>query len=198
MAGAFKAESGEDYSGIRKVYTIWLIMHTPKNAANSIQRYQITEKRLYGKKREDKKNYDLLVAIMVNLGKVPSKQRLLKFLRLIFLDERKAAEKKKILRDEYDLTLTKHMEGAWAKMDSLAAGIEQRGELRGEKRGEKRGIRIGFQQGEKYGKKRGVDKMMAALRMLKKNLPLETIVEKTGLTLQHCAEIGRASCRERV
>ena len=78
-------------------------MHTPKNAANSIQRYQITEKRLYGKKREDKKNYDLLVAIMVNLGTVPSKQRLLKFLRLIFLDERKAAEKKKILRDEYDL-----------------------------------------------------------------------------------------------
>ena len=118
---------GDDYGGIRKVYTIWLIMHTPKNAANSIQRYQITEKRLYGKKREDKKNYDLLVAIMVNLGTVPSKQRLLKFLRLIFLDERKAAEKKKILRDEYDLTLTKHMEGAWAKMDSLAAGIEERG-----------------------------------------------------------------------
>ena len=72
-------------------------MHTPKNAANSIQRYQITENRPYGKKREDKKNYDLLVAIMVNLGTVPSKQRLLKFLRLIFLDERKAAEKKKIL-----------------------------------------------------------------------------------------------------
>ena len=82
-------------------------------------------------------------------------------------------------------------------MDSLAAGIEQRGELRGEKRGiqigfkqgekcgeergEKRGIRIGFQQGE--------DKMMAALRMLKKNLPLETIVEKTGLTLQRLTEL---------
>ena len=128
---------------------------------------------------------------------------------LIFLDERKAAEKKKILRDEYDLTLTKHMEGAWAKMDSLAAGIEQRGELRGiqigvkqgERRGEKRGIRIGFKQGEKCGEergekrgekrdeKRGVDKMMAALRMLKKNLPLETIVEKTGLTLQRLTEL---------
>ena len=116
-----------------------------------------------------------------------------KFLRLIFLDERKAAEKKKILRDEYDLTLTKHMEGAWAKMDSLAAGIEERGELRGEKRGEKRGIRIGFKQGEecgeRRGKKQGMDNMMAALRMLKKNLPLETIVEKTGLTLQRLTEL---------
>ena len=188
---------GDDYGGIRKVYTIWLIMHTPKNAANSIQRYQITEKRLYGKKREDKKNYDLLVAVMVNLGKVPSKQRLLKFLRLIFLDERKAAEKKKILRDEYDLTLTKHMEGAWAKMDSLAAGIEERGIQigfkQGERRGEKRGIQIGFQQGEecgeRRGKKQGMDSMMAALRMLKKNLPLETIVEKTGLTLQRLTEL---------
>ena len=144
-------------------------MHTPKNAANSIQRYQITERRLYGKKSEDKKNYDLIVAIMVNLGKVPSKQRLLKFLRLIFLDERKAAEKKKILQDEYDLTLTKNMEGAWVKMDSLAAGIEERGILKGEKRGE--------------------DRLMAALRMLKKNLPLETIMKKTGLTLQRLTEL---------
>ena len=71
------------------------------------------------------------------------------------------------------MTLTKHMEGAWAKIDSLAAGIEQRGELRG--------IQIGVKQGE--------DKMMAALRMLKKNLPLETIVEKTGLTLQRLTEL---------
>lgn len=53
-------------------------------------------------------------------------------------------------------------------MSSLAAGIEKRGELRG--------IRIG----EKRGKKQDVDSMMAALRMLKKNLPLETIREKTG------------------
>ena len=78
-------------------------------------------------------------------------------------------------------------------MDSLAAGIEERGELRGEKRGEKRGIRIGFRQGEecgeRRGKKQGMDSMMAALRMLKKNLPLETIVEKTGLTLQRLTEL---------
>ena len=168
---------GDDYGRIRKVYTIWLVMHTPKNAANSIQRYQITEKRLYGKKSEDKVNYDLLVAIMVNLGKVPSKQRLLKFLRLIFLDARQAAEKKKILKDEYDVTMTKNMEGAWRKMSSLAAGIEERGELRG--------IRIG----EKRGEKRGMDSMMAALRMLKKNLPLETIMEKTGLTLERLTEL---------
>ena len=114
---------------------------------------------------------------MVNLGKVPSKQRLLKFLRLIFLDARQAAEKKKILKDEYDVTLTKNMEGAWRKMSSLAAGIEERGELRG--------IRIG----EKRGEKRGMDSMMAALRMLKKNLPLETIREKTGLTLERLTEM---------
>ena len=73
---------------------------------------------------------------MVNLGKLPSKQRLLQFLRLIFLDERKAAEKKKILRDEYDVTLTKNMEGAWMKMDSLAAGIAEQAALKGEKRGQ--------------------------------------------------------------
>ena len=74
-------------------------------------------------------------------------------------------------------------------MSSLAAGIAERGELRGirigEKRGEKRGIRIGFQQGEVHSENR----MMAALRMLKKNLPLETIMEKTGLTLERLTEM---------
>ena len=54
-------------------------------------------------------------------------------------------------------------------MDSLAAGIAERAALQGEKRGE--------------------DKIMAALRMLKKNFPLETIVQKTGLTLQRLMEL---------
>ena len=75
------------------------------------------------------------------------------------------------------------------KMDSLAAGIEERGVLKGEKRGEKRGIRIGEKRGEKRGEKQGMDRMMSALRMLKKNLPLETIMEKTGLTLQRLTEL---------
>ena len=66
-------------------------------------------------------------------------------------------------------------------MDSLAAGIEERGVLKGEKRE----IRIG----EKRGEKQGMDRMMSALRMLKKNLPLETIMEKTGLTLRRLTEL---------
>ena len=78
-------------------------------------------------------------------------------------------------------------------MSSLAAGIEERGELRGIRIGEKRGIRIDFKQGEEHGEKRGekrgMDSMMAALRMLKKNLPLETIREKTGLTLERLTEL---------
>lgn len=82
-------------------------------------------------------------------------------------------------------------------MTSLAAGIAEQAALKGERRGEKRGIRIGFKQGEECGEKRGEkrgekqgeDRMMAALRMLKKNLPLETIVEKTGLTLARLTEL---------
>ena len=74
-------------------------------------------------------------------------------------------------------------------MDSLAAGIEERGIQIGFKQGEKQGERRGKKQGIQIGFKQGEDKMMAALRMLKKNLPLETIVEKTGLTLQRLTEL---------
>ena len=62
-------------------------------------------------------------------------------------------------------------------MSSLAAGIEERG------------IEIGEKRGEKRGKKQGIDSMMAAFRMLKKNLPLETIREKTGLPVERLTEM---------
>ena len=67
-------------------------MDAPKGGSNSIRRYEIKEKILHGHGREDVKNYDLMVAIMVYLGNKATKHRLLRLLHLIFLDKLKAAE----------------------------------------------------------------------------------------------------------
>ena len=85
-------------------------MDAPRGGSNSIRRYEIKEKILHGHGHEDVKNYDLMVAIMVYLGKKRTRHRLLRLLHLIFLDKMKAAEKSKILKDEYDLVLTPDME----------------------------------------------------------------------------------------
>ena len=169
--------TGDDYNNIKKVYTIWLVMDAPKGGSNSIRRYEIKEKILHGHGREDVRNYDLMVAIMVYLGKKTTKHRLLKLLHLIFLDKLKAAEKKTILKQDYDLVLTPVMEEELTKMGSLALGIAERAKTEGILEGERRGI------------KKGENGIMEAIRMLKENLPLDTIVKKTGMTLQRLTEL---------
>ena len=121
--------TGEDFDSIKKVYTIWLVMDAPRGG--SIRRYEIKEKILHGHghEHEDVKNYDLMVAIMVYLGKQKTRHRLLRLLHLIFLDKLKAAEKKKKLKDEYDLVLTEDMEKELTEMGSLAEGIAERARM---------------------------------------------------------------------
>ena len=102
-------------------------METP----NSIRRYEIKEKILHGHGHEDVKNYDLMVAIMVYLGKNKTRHRLLRLLHLIFLDKMKAAKKSKVLKDEYNLVLTPDMERELTEMGSLAEGIAERAKAEG-------------------------------------------------------------------
>ena len=117
------------FDSIKKVYTIWLVMDAPRGGSNSIRRYEINEKILHGHGHEDVKNYDLMVAIMVYLGKKKTRHRLLRLLHLIFLDKMKAAEKTKVLKDEYDLVLTPDMERELIEMGSLAEGIAERAKV---------------------------------------------------------------------
>ena len=101
-------------------------MDAPRGGSNSIRRYEIKEKILHGHGHEDVKNYDLMVVIMVYLGKAKTRHRLLRLLHLIFLDKMKAEEKSKVLKDEYDLVLTPDMERELTEMGSLAEGIAER------------------------------------------------------------------------
>ena len=50
---------------------------------------------------------------------------------LIFLDKMKAAEKSKVLKDEYNLVLTPDMEKKLTEMGSLAEGIAERAKAEG-------------------------------------------------------------------
>ncbi|MBQ7479069.1 MAG: nuclease [Selenomonadaceae bacterium] len=127
--------TGEDFDSIKKVYTIWLVMDAPRGGSNSIRRYEVKEKILHGHGHEDVKNYDLMVVIMVYLGKQKTRHRLLRLLHLIFLDKMKATEKTKKLKDEYDLVLTEDMEKELTEMGSLAEGIAERAKEEGRNEG---------------------------------------------------------------
>ena len=62
---------------------------------------------------------------------------------------KKAAEKKTILKRDYDLVLTPVMEEELTKMGSLALGIAERAKTEGELAGHRKGLLEGRREGEK-------------------------------------------------
>ena len=110
---------GDDYNGLKKVYSIWITMDVQNYRANSIQEYKLSEKLIHGKFHDDQKNYDLISIVILNLGKKPTSHKLLNLLYLIFMDLKSSAEKETILHDEYHIDISRDMREELKKMGGL-------------------------------------------------------------------------------
>ena len=99
------------YEKIRKVYSIWICLKPPRNRKNSINRYSIREEILTGGVSENARDYDLLTVIMICLGDSgDDASGILKLLEVLLSSERGADEKKKILKYDFEIELTKELE----------------------------------------------------------------------------------------
>ena len=114
-----KIFKGSQYGKIRKIYSIWVVMATSPKRANSIQRFEITQKVLHGTWKDAHKNYDLMTIIMLNLGDGEMSDDLLRLLHLLFLDMLKSEQKEVILQEEYGITLTRDMREELKAMSGL-------------------------------------------------------------------------------
>ena len=127
----------EHYNDIKKVYSIWLCMDTPRRLHNTIT-YVHLEKETIGGPPVELGRYDLLGVIIVGLsGKLADEGdglRLHRFLGTIFSEGLSVETKKEILAREYGLVMPKEMERRSEAMCNLGEAIEARGEKRGEKR----------------------------------------------------------------
>ena len=94
-------------------------MNVPNYRADSIQEYGLTEKILHGTFRDKLQNYDLIKIIILNLGKKGTSHKLLNMLHLLFMDKKKTEEKEKILREEYEIELTRDMREEIVEMGGL-------------------------------------------------------------------------------
>jgi len=110
---------GDDYNGLKKVYSIWITMDVQNYRADSIQEYSLTENVIHGTFHDELKNYDLLKIIILNLGTKKTSHKLLDLLHLLFMDLKLSDEKEKILHDEYDITLTRDMRKELTDMGGL-------------------------------------------------------------------------------
>ncbi len=138
-----------NYQNVRKVYSIWICLDVPKEWENTITRYHIVEENLVGHAREQIKNYDLLTAVLVGLGKPDGENYdgVLKMLGALFSGENSITEKKRILEQDFDIPMTETLERRLSEMCNLSQGFEERGMKRGFEKGRIEGRAEGRTEG---------------------------------------------------
>ncbi len=125
--------TGSHYEKIKKVYSIWICMNPPKSQGNTITRYRLMEEHLVGEAAEPVKNYDLLSIVMLCLGGPDGENYdgVLRMLDVLLSNETSAAEKRKILQDDYDIQMTQRLESEVSVMCNLSKGVEEKGMAKG-------------------------------------------------------------------
>ena len=108
-----------------------------------------------GQVSERKENYDLLTVVMLCLGHAGDDNYtgILKLLDVLLSSEKEAGEKKKILRDDFDIAVTKTLESEVSAMCNLSKGVEERG------------IAIGLERGTEIATLNAIQNLMETLKL---------------------------------
>ena len=129
-----------NYDDIKKVYSIWICMETPKYAQNTITEYSIKQSKLFGD-FHGKARYDLLSTVMVCLGEEASdRNELIGMLSTLLSEELTAEEKEHLLCNEYGIETSIEVKEALNTMCNLSDLIEEKGIKRGIEQGIEQGI----------------------------------------------------------
>ena len=196
-----------EYGNLKKVYSIWICMNPPKDVRNTIIEFNLAlgikvgrEKTEAIEKAFEKKNYDLMSIIFVNLDKNETgASNLLELLTLIFHGEMKAIEKCKALETKFGMTMYQEISEEVAHMCDLSYGVWERGLAQGINQGFSQGIAQGISQGISQGIAQGINQGIAqgrtlaikenAKNALKLGLPIEQIALITGLSKEEIASL---------
>ena len=146
---------------------------------SAINRYDLNEHHVLNSHKENRMDYDLLSIITIYLGEKPEPKEdwLIRFLRILFKDTKTSpAEKREVLKNEFDMDTTADMEEELMTMCNLSTGIYEEAL----ERGRAEGIEQGIEQG----------KLNMILEMLKRELPVETIAQISKFPIKKIKELS--------
>lgn len=130
------------YEKVRKVYSIWICMNPPKNRRNTIARYHMAEENLVGSVQEPVRHYDLLTVVMVCLGGPNGENYdgILRMLDVLLSEETGAAEKRRVLQEDFQISITPGMESEVSTMCNLSEHVWEKGVAKGREEGMANGV----------------------------------------------------------
>jgi hypothetical protein len=96
----------QEYNKLKKVYSIWIQMNPNKGYENTVVRYHMKKDSVIGYFNE-KKDYELIEVIIINLGNENDKNSIgvLRLLNTIFRSYKTPKEKAQLLKDEFGIIL---------------------------------------------------------------------------------------------
>ena len=116
------------YEKLRKVYSIWIQMNTPKKQQNTMNCYRVIEENLVGQYKDNSINYDLLNIITIGLGKVEDTEpkTILNMLDTLLYSNKPSNEKLDTLKNVYNITISDSIIEEVNTMCNLGEGIYER------------------------------------------------------------------------
>ena len=160
--------TGENYDDICKVYSIWLCFYLPAGEKSSISSYHLQKEDLFGSHEVPESVYDLMNIIMIHVGDEENADKLLKFLRLVFLTQWTEKDLAQKLQDEFGITPNEEMKKEMTNMCNLSIGFRERAEAKGKA------------EGKVEGKIEGEGNII--LNMIKEHMHLDAIAHFSGWT----------------
>ena len=173
--------SHASYDDIEKVYSIWICTHPSDEWAYTITKYAMQESNLAGHAHAKRDEYDLIVPIMVCLGKrkYHELKGLFRLLNMVLLhrsrDDR--SEVLNELKEKFNVIMTPNLEKGVAQMCNLSEGVYRDG------------VEYGLEQGREQGLEQG--RMETVLALLREKMSLDLIARVTKLSAEKIQEIGR-------
>lgn len=128
---------------------------------------------MIGNATEKSENYDLMSVVTICLGKPDAENYtgILKFLDVLLSSSRAAAEKKKILEEEFGVAMSEELEREVLIMCNLSQGVKAEGR--------EEGIGIGREEGI------GIGEMRMLMRLVQEaDLKPERAAEKANMTVE--------------
>ena len=140
-----------DYSGIRKVYSVWICSNVPEAERSSITAYSMKEKQLVGHVVKAPEEYDLLSVVMICLDDIPQSEdgsvdeaeldkNVIGMLEVLLKGDLSATQRKDILEKHYGIEMTEQIEEEVGHMCNLSQGVMERGVAKGRAEGRVEGV----------------------------------------------------------
>ncbi len=126
-----------EYTGIRKVYSIWVFFNPRSGRRNTITQFRLRKEDMVGTVEMSENVYDLIRIIHINLGteKDENYEGLLEVLGTLFSRTANTEEKRETLKNKFGFTMTRELREEVTKMCNYSEGVWESGRTEGRAEG---------------------------------------------------------------